>query len=530
MDLPWSTCPAVATTCTSVPRSAASAGARPSTSGVVVLGGTASRSSSSRPPVTWPTTGGSPRRSALGQGGGQRHRGAGQHARRAPRRRRRRPRRTASRLGAARHERVGDARARAMQLVRCARQGRDDRRGRARSSVASRAARVSLSTRSARASGRRRSRSHQLGVAEQQPALRAAEQLVARGRDQRRARPQGRARRRARRAAAGAGPAGPSRCRPRPGRRAPASSATATEEVKPSTRKFDGCTLSTNAVSVADRRLVVGEPHPVGRTDLAQPGADRLQQLGDPEPVADLDQLAARDDDLAARAPARTATSASAAAPLLTTCTASGVGHRGGQGAQRAAPRGPRCPVARSSSTSVAPAAVTSAATAAAESGRPAEVGVHDDAGRVEDRAQRRRRRGQAGEHRVDDVVRRRRLPARHPSSTSVTTRLHQRRGPAARPRPTSRGSASTASVRGVRGAGRRRCTQRLLPAPVVDDVAEADGNRTRLTGMPGHNGFEDRARHQTRNASGQHSTTACTGARACIGVVWDVGPRVEAS
>jgi len=32
--------------------------------------------------------------------------------------------------------------------------------------------------------------------------------------------------------------------------------------------------------------------------------------------------------------------------------------------------------------------------------------------------------------------------------------------------------------------------------------VAEADGNRTRLTGMPGHYGFEDRARHQTRNAS----------------------------
>jgi hypothetical protein len=32
--------------------------------------------------------------------------------------------------------------------------------------------------------------------------------------------------------------------------------------------------------------------------------------------------------------------------------------------------------------------------------------------------------------------------------------------------------------------------------------LAEADGNRTRLAGWPGHNGFEDRARHQTRNAS----------------------------
>ena len=33
--------------------------------------------------------------------------------------------------------------------------------------------------------------------------------------------------------------------------------------------------------------------------------------------------------------------------------------------------------------------------------------------------------------------------------------------------------------------------------------MAEADGNRTRLTEMLGHNSFEDCARHQTRNASG---------------------------
>lgn len=32
--------------------------------------------------------------------------------------------------------------------------------------------------------------------------------------------------------------------------------------------------------------------------------------------------------------------------------------------------------------------------------------------------------------------------------------------------------------------------------------MAEADGNRTRLAEMLGHYGFEDRARHQTRNAS----------------------------
>jgi hypothetical protein len=34
------------------------------------------------------------------------------------------------------------------------------------------------------------------------------------------------------------------------------------------------------------------------------------------------------------------------------------------------------------------------------------------------------------------------------------------------------------------------------------ETVAEADGNRTRRTRIPGPYGFEDRARHQTRNAS----------------------------
>jgi hypothetical protein len=39
--------------------------------------------------------------------------------------------------------------------------------------------------------------------------------------------------------------------------------------------------------------------------------------------------------------------------------------------------------------------------------------------------------------------------------------------------------------------------------------LAEADGNRTRLTEMLGHYGFEDRARHQTRNASASNPSRA---------------------
>ena len=49
----------------------------------------------------------------------------------------------------------------------------------------------------------------------------------------------------------------------------------------------------------ADGAPVVGGAGAVGRADLAQPRARALHDLGDPEPVADLHQLPARDHDLA---------------------------------------------------------------------------------------------------------------------------------------------------------------------------------------------------------------------------------------
>src|SRR5581483_11455675 len=49
----------------------------------------------------------------------------------------------------------------------------------------------------------------------------------------------------------------------------------------------------------ADRALVVGGPRPVGRPDLDQPRARAGEDVRDAEAVADLDQLAARDDHLA---------------------------------------------------------------------------------------------------------------------------------------------------------------------------------------------------------------------------------------
>ena len=47
-----------------------------------------------------------------------------------------------------------------------------------------------------------------------------------------------------------------------------------------------------------DRALVVGSPGPVRRPDLDEPRAGVCEHVGNPEAVADLDQLAARDDDL----------------------------------------------------------------------------------------------------------------------------------------------------------------------------------------------------------------------------------------
>ncbi|OQC35601.1 MAG: hypothetical protein BWX64_02387 [Acidobacteria bacterium ADurb.Bin051] len=46
------------------------------------------------------------------------------------------------------------------------------------------------------------------------------------------------------------------------------------------------------------RPFVVGEPGPVRRPDLHEPGAGGGEDLGDPERAADLDELAARDDHL----------------------------------------------------------------------------------------------------------------------------------------------------------------------------------------------------------------------------------------
>jgi hypothetical protein len=49
----------------------------------------------------------------------------------------------------------------------------------------------------------------------------------------------------------------------------------------------------------SDRGLVVGEPRPIRGADLDQPGPGLRNDVGDPEAAADLDQLPARDHDVA---------------------------------------------------------------------------------------------------------------------------------------------------------------------------------------------------------------------------------------
>src|SRR6202041_1329499 len=62
-----------------------------------------------------------------------------------------------------------------------------------------------------------------------------------------------------------------------------------------------GVDLEDQRRVLGDRLLVVGHAGAVGGADLGQPRAGGGEQVGEAEPVADLDQLAPADDDLPAR-------------------------------------------------------------------------------------------------------------------------------------------------------------------------------------------------------------------------------------
>ena len=175
-------------------------------------------------------------------------------------------------------------------------------------------------------------------------------------------------------------------------------------------------------VGAASTRFVV----PTSRSRAPVDG----EQVGDAEAVADLDQLAAGDDDLAPGGQ-RGGDEDERGGAVVDHVR----GARGGDGARaarrRRLDRGRRgAPVARSSSTSHVPAATSSARRAAGGQRRAAEVGVQQHAGGVEHRPQGGGGVGQLVEDGVDDGLRRD-LAAPDPLLRAADRLLDQRRGPA---------------------------------------------------------------------------------------------------
>ena len=177
------------------------------------------------------------------------------------------------------------------------------RSGRGRASASPRAPRAtacrSAALGPAGAGGRRRPRR----AADQQPGLRTAEQLVARAADERGA---GRDRALQRRLVRERGdpvtrrPARPSPTSSITGTPSSHSASIETSSTNPRERKFDGWTrriARRRLFGGGQRALVVAEPRAVRGPDLDHRRAGLRDHLGDPEAAADLDQLAARDDD-----------------------------------------------------------------------------------------------------------------------------------------------------------------------------------------------------------------------------------------
>ncbi len=70
--------------------------------------------------------------------------------------------------------------------------------------------------------------------------------------------------------------------------------------VKPEMRKLLGCTRSSRRVSFGNRGAVIGDGGAVRRADFAQDRAGSRHDFRNAKAIADFDQLAARDDRLAA--------------------------------------------------------------------------------------------------------------------------------------------------------------------------------------------------------------------------------------
>ncbi|BDH56220.1 hypothetical protein MTP03_11590 [Tsukamurella sp. PLM1] len=247
----------------------------------------------------------------------------------------------------------------------------------------------------------------------------------------------------------------------------------------------------------ADRLGVVAGVGAVRRADLAQPGARGGDEVRQPESRADLDELAAADDHLAARGERRGGEDQGGGAV---------VDHeRLLRGGARREQRRPGCDPALAPRAGAqvqldigVPGGVDEGRDRRGRQRRTAEVGVHHDAGGVEHGPQRGRRRSR--ELPLDgarDVVRRD-LPAARGLLGGTDGGAH----PAlAEPRGCGRDGRRGEEMVGAGNppAGVRHPSSSWLrrrPA-ARGRLAEVDGNRTRQAEILDLTGFEDRGAHQ---------------------------------
>ena len=157
----------------------------------------------------------------------------------------------------------------------------------------------------------------------------------------------------------------------------------------------------------SDRGGVVAQMGAVGRADLADPRAGRLHQLGEPEAVADLDQLAAAHHDLLAGSQRHGGQQQGGGVVVDDMHVARGRYHvrQGGQRATAAAGAAPGFQV----ELDVGGAAGRHhRVDGGLRQRRAAEIRVHDDPGGVDHGPQARRADRQGGDGGVDDLLRRR--------------------------------------------------------------------------------------------------------------------------
>ncbi len=269
---------------------------------------------------------------------------------------------------------------------------RPGRPGRARASRP-RAASVTLSGRIARASGSRRIRAMRSARPTIEPRLRPADELVAAERDEVGAGRQALGRRRL----VGQAEAPSCRAAPRDPRSsttiAPcrwASSASAAgsgASTKPACAKFDGWTRRTaGARPSASGASKSDGARPVRRPDLDEPRAGPPDDLRDPHAAADLDELAARDDDAAPAGQPDRERQGRRVVVRDERVLGAGQRDRGGPRPSGTGRRGARSSRSNSSSEIGRGSRVAALDRDLRRPRRPTEVRVEDDAGRVDDR------------------------------------------------------------------------------------------------------------------------------------------------